>query len=117
MQFTGLILYVQNMKIQTAFYRDVLGVAPVEEQPFDPKGFFMFGEQQQSTLALHRGTKPNGGRAKLTFYVDDIIETADRLKAAKVRISKVDPPGENGGGNFNLKDPEGNRIMVLGRFR
>ena len=116
MQFTGVILYVENMRRQTEFYRDVLGAVPVETQPFDPKRFFMFGEEQQSTLALHRGTKPNGGRAKLTFYVDDILATAERLKAAGVKLGALDPPDANGGGNFNLKDPEGNRIMVLGKF-
>lgn len=117
MQFTGVIVYCKDIRKLTAFYRDVFGVTPAVDQPFDAKRFFIFGKPEQSTLGLHSGTKPNGGRAKLSFYVDDLAATRDRLKAASVALGAYDPPDETGkGGNLNLKDPEGNRVIVCGRL-
>lgn len=115
MQFSGVILFAKDMKAMTAFYRDVLGLEPVPEQPFDPKGFFQFGDPRGVTFSLHRGSKPNEGRAKLCFTVDDLAATHARLKAAKVKVGAYGAPTATDGGLLNLKDPEGNRVQLYGR--
>lgn len=92
MRPTGILLFCQDIQGMTAFYRDVLGVPPIPVQPFSPRKSFLFGEEGVCTLAPHSGTKPNGGRAKLTFQVEDLLETMGRLTAARVKLGACDLP-------------------------
>ena len=62
MKCTGIMLFCEDIKAQTAWYRDVLGL-----QPFPAHKFVRFSDADGATLCLHSGTKPNAGRQKLTF--------------------------------------------------
>ena len=42
MELTGIMLFVKDMKTIIAFYRDVIGLVPDEDQPFPENRFFPF---------------------------------------------------------------------------
>jgi catechol 2,3-dioxygenase-like lactoylglutathione lyase family enzyme len=111
MRFTGVIVFCEDIKAQTAWYRDVLGLAPDEDQPFEGHRFVRFSTGGDAALMLHSGTKPNGGRQKLTMDCDSIEALVGRLKASGRRVKKLEPASQM---LFDFKDPEGNRVQVYG---
>ena len=66
MDIGNIILFVKDMKGVTAFYRDIVGLQPDEEQSFPAHRFFRFNTGQ-CKLCLHSASKPNGGRTKDWF--------------------------------------------------
>ena len=111
MKFTGVILFCEDIKAQTAWYRDVLGLQPKTEQPFAANRFVQFATAGGAHFNLHSGTKPNGGRQKVTFETDSIEALVARLKASGRRVRKLEPSKDM---VFDLNDPEGNRLQIYG---
>ena len=109
------MLFCEDMQVMVAFYRDVVGMTPDEDQPFPADKFYRFRSPDGASLCLHSGTKPNGGRQKLMFKADDLPALLDRIKQAKPNFRKP-IPDKNGKVLFDFFDPERNRIQVSGRI-
>ena len=112
-ELSGIMLFVKDMKGLIAFYRDVIGLSPDEDQPFPEHRFFRF-KTGVGTLCLHSASKPNEGRQKLMFHVESVSAIHQRLRSKGKRLRKL----ENNDGNaiFDIRDPEGNRIQFGGKY-
>ena len=108
MDIGSIILFVKNMRTVTAFYRDVLGLHPDEEQPFPPHRFFRFNTGQ-CKLCLHSASKPNGGRQKVVFHVESVKAVHDALKTKGLRLRPL--KNDDGLACFDISDPESNKIQ------
>jgi len=114
MELTAVMLFCEDIKALTAFYRDVVGLKPLKKQPFPAHKFFKFASKRGFELCLHSGTKPNGGRQKLLLRTDDLSGLVARLRHAKHRFREP-APDKDGKVVFDFRDPEGNRIQVYSR--
>ena len=113
MHLGSIILFVKDMKTVTAFYRDVVGLIPDDEQPFPEKRFFRFNTGE-CKLCLHSASKPNAGRQKLVFPVESVRAVHQDLKAKGLRLRPL--KNEDGLACFDISDPEGNRIQFGGNY-
>jgi predicted enzyme related to lactoylglutathione lyase len=113
MELGGIILFVKNMKSVIAFYRDVIGLSPDEDQPFPEHRFFRFNTGG-CKLCLHSASKPNEGRQKLVFHVESVSAVHQELKKKGKRLRKLE--NEDGRAVFDIRDPEGNRIQFWGNY-
>ena len=114
MNIGSIILFVKNMRTVTAFYRDVVGLHPDEEQPFPAHRFFRFNPGQ-CKLRLHSASKPNGGRQKVVFHVESVKAVHDALKAKGLRLRSLKDL-EDGLACFDISDPESNKIQFWGHY-
>lgn len=113
MNLGSIILFVKDMKSGIAFYKDVVGLIPDEEQPFDENRFFRFNTGQ-CKLCLHSASKPNGGRQKIGFHVESVSAIHQELKAKGLRLRPL--KNEDGLACFDISDPESNRIQFWGNY-
>ena len=113
MELGGIMLFVKDMKTVIAFYRDVVGLVPDEDQPFPEHRFFRFNTPG-AKLLLHSASKPNGGRQKLVFQVESVSAIHQRLKSKGKRLRKLE--NNDGHAIFDIRDPEGNRIQFGGKY-
>lgn len=113
MNLGSIILFVKDMKTVTAFYRDVVGLSPDEDQPFPEHRFFRF-DTGQCKLCLHSASKPNDGRQKIGFHVESVSAIHQNLKAKGLRLRPL--KNENGLACFDISDPESNRIQFWGAY-
>ena len=113
MRLGNIILFVKNMKAVIAFYRDVVGLTPDEDQPFPEHRFFRF-DTGSCKLCLHSASKPNEGRQKIGFEVESVSELHKDLKSKGLRLRKLE--NEGGVAVFDIRDPEGNRIQFGGKY-
>ena len=114
MNIGSIILFVKDMPTLTAFYRDIVGLPPDEEQPFPAHRFYRF-ETGQCKLCLHSASKPNGGRQKVVFHVESVKAVHDALKAKGLRLRPL-KNSEEGLTCFDISDPESNRIQFWGNY-
>ena len=113
MELTGIMLFVKDMKTVIAFYRDVIGLVPDEDQPFPENRFFRFNAGT-CTLCLHSASKPNEGRQKLMFHVESVSAVHQHIKSKGKRLRKLE--NNDGRAIFDIRDPEGNRIQFYGNY-
>ena len=113
MNIGSIILFVKDMKAVTAFYRDVVGLTPDEEQPFPERRFFRF-DTGQCKLCLHSSSKPNDGRQKIVFHVESVSAVHQNLKAKGLRLKPL--KNEDGLGCFDISDPENNKVQFWGAY-
>ncbi len=109
----GIMLFVKDMKTVIAFYRDVIGLSPDEDQPFPEHRFFRFNAGA-CTLCLHSASKPNGGRQKLMFHVKSVSAIHQHIRSKGKRLRKLE--NNDGHAIFDIRDPEGNRIQFWGNY-
>ncbi|KRA80342.1 VOC family protein [Altererythrobacter sp. Root672] len=116
MQLAGAMLFVVDLPAMTAFYRDVVGFAPIEETRLDNWVEFDTGETHFALHAIPRevGVKPSPtpretGGCKLILAVDDLAAARERLSSAGATI--LDRPW----GGWDFADPEGNVVGVTGK--
>ena len=107
------IIYVEDMKAQAAFYRDTLGLKvtwPENEANYENWVTFDTGA---CTLALHSGGKRRIGEdaAKFVFFVDDINAARAELMERGVEMGEVFVPIP-GVQVANAHDPEGNEFSI-----
>ena len=114
MNIGSIILFVKDMRAVIAFYRDVIGLHPDEEQPFPAHRFFRFNTGQ-CKLCLHSASKPNGGRQKVVFHVESVKAVHDAVKSKGLRLRSLKDL-ENGLVCFDISDPERNRIQFWGNY-
>jgi catechol 2,3-dioxygenase-like lactoylglutathione lyase family enzyme len=111
------ILYVRDAMASLAFYRDVLGMKPLEASEhwveLDAGGIH---------LALHPHPRMPEKREDslpwVVFPVDDVRATYERMAQSGVRF--MSPPKEvcsdatSVGLSADLLDPDGNRLSIFG---
>jgi catechol 2,3-dioxygenase-like lactoylglutathione lyase family enzyme len=108
-----IILFVQDVQVMGAFYRDALGLK-LKPSPDDPKAWLEF-EAGACSIALHDGGVPNTSRRapKIGFYVSDVSAARAILVSRGVKMGRVQS------GDFHQfcdgKDPEGNAFSVTSR--
>lgn len=111
------ILYVDDLESQVAFYRDVVGL----EHRFTRDGYAefatgptRFGLYERSRLPelLGREMAGRGARGEVLFLVEDVDVEAERLRRAGVEILRgpVDRPW--GHRTLHVLDPEGNVVEL-----
>jgi catechol 2,3-dioxygenase-like lactoylglutathione lyase family enzyme len=108
MQAARIILFTRQMDKMTAFYRDVLGLKLVTDDPgwreLDAGGI---------TIGLHSGP-PSPGRKgpKIAFRAKDVAKAREALVKRGAKFGKV------AGTTLQLcngKDPDGNPIQLSSR--
>lgn len=109
----GVMLFVKDMKNVIAFYRDVIGLIPEENQEFPEHRFFRF-DTGSAKLCLHSASKPNEGRQKLMLEVESVNAMHQHLKSKGLRLRPLE--NDNGYGIFDIRDPEKNRIQFVGKY-
>ena len=62
MELGSIILFVKNMKSVIAFYRDVVGLSPDEDQPFPEHRFFALIQVLASCASIARANQTKGDR-------------------------------------------------------
>lgn len=118
MRLGQVILFVKDLPRMQAFYRDVLGLKPLDEDPE-----FSRYDADGTTLALHplppevAGDDPFGRRSdswiKYTFQAHDVDAEVARLLAAGVTM---DEPRRWGSITYcDGVDPEGNVFQISNR--
>jgi predicted enzyme related to lactoylglutathione lyase len=107
MQFTGLMVYVQDMSRAVAFYRDVLQLPLEMESP----GWSQFALGNGLWLGLHPSREPaEPSRGWLPgFEVSDIQDTKQRVQASGSEITG-DYHDIPGGVVIEFADPDGNKL-------
>ena len=109
------ILYVEDMKKQIAFYRGVLGLSVIEPTgDFDPENaYWVLFDSGACRLALHGGGQRRFGEdaPKFVFFVDDIHATRAALLDAGVPAGDVRSPAP-GVAVVDCTDPEGNVFSI-----
>ena len=109
------ILYVEDMNAQAAFYSHKLGFEITY-----PQGIDNFADQMwvtlntgSCTLALHGGGKRRFGTdaPKIVFRVDDILAAREELTNRGVELGEVRSAAP-GVWVCDGKDPEGNKISI-----
>ena len=99
------ILYVRNLDVSIAFYRDVVGLpfkfrqSTYAEFATDGTKFALF-EQSAVPDLIGRPVTEGGPSGEVAFVVDDVDGEAERLSAAGVRI--LSPPVDRPWGHRTL---------------
>jgi predicted enzyme related to lactoylglutathione lyase len=109
-----IILFVQDVSIVGAFYRDILGLSEVVS-PDDPKEWLEFGAGACS-IALHHGGVETKGRSrppKIVFYSEDVDKTRAALIKKGVKMGALQTTELFQ--FFDGRDPEGNDFQVSSR--
>lgn len=112
------ILYVNDMRAQVAFYRDTLELtvkAPQADQ--DPmEAYWVELDTGACTLALHGGGQRRLGEdaPKVVFRVAGVAATRDRLRQLSVPMGEIRSPAP-GIEVCDGVDPEGNRFSIESR--
>ncbi len=109
------ILYVQDMNVEVAFYRDKLGleVSYPEGSPDFSKESWVALQTGQCTLALHNGGNRRFGvdSPKIVFQVRDIKDVRNELLKRGATIGEVRPAAP-GIWVCDGMDPEGNEFSI-----
>jgi catechol 2,3-dioxygenase-like lactoylglutathione lyase family enzyme len=103
------IIFTRQMEAMTKFYRDVIGLAQINEEP-GWKEFAAGG----CNLALHAGTSAIGSRPpKLVFYSRNVAETRGSLLRRGATLGKV--KSASGLHLCEGRDPDGNPFQISNR--
>jgi catechol 2,3-dioxygenase-like lactoylglutathione lyase family enzyme len=104
-----IVLFTKDMPGMIAFYRDILGLPLVKDEPgwkeLDAKGCI---------IALHNGSSQVGKRPpKIGFWAGDVAAAREALVARGARLGKI----MWGGGLTRCedKDPDGNPFSISDR--
>jgi predicted enzyme related to lactoylglutathione lyase len=103
---TAVIVHVDDMDVETAFYRDVLGLEAQNES-----AWWTTFRTGPCTLALHAGGRIGAANVRPTFAVDDLDKVVERLRHRGIECSEVREPTE-GVRVVDLRDPEGNVLSL-----
>lgn len=107
------ILFVSNPIASSAFYRRLLGLAPVEESPT----FAMFALPDGIMLGLwsNKTAEPavlaQGGGSEIAFSDENVDQIYERWKNLGVQMAQP-PTDMDFGRTFVAQDPDGHRIRV-----
>lgn len=114
MGFDGAMLFVKDLRRMTAFYRDVLGLRPVEETRLPDWVEFHGGTRFSlhaipvaiaASIVMESPPRPREqGGVKLTFAVEDVEATLASIEALGL------PLLQRAWGAVDAVDPEGNVV-------
>ena len=109
-----IIYFTNKMKTMTAFYRDIIGLSPINDPEGDPSNFLEF-DAGACTIALHKGSPGTpASRNKIVFYTDDVAKTREELISRGAKMGTFNPKSA-----LHLcdgKDPEGNIFQISNRI-
>ena len=109
------ILYVDDMADQVAFYRDTLGLELSFPEQIDETGDldWVTFETGACTLALHSGGTDGGveGSPEIVFEVGNIEAAVAELSERGVEFGEIREPGP-GVRVASARDPEGNPFSI-----
>jgi len=108
-----IIYFTNKMKLMTAFYRDTLGLSPIEDPVNSPSEFLEF-DAGTCKIALHKGTPGTiATRTKIVFYTEDVGKTREELIRRGTKMGTFNPQS-----SLHIcdgKDPEGNKFQISNR--
>ena len=119
-----LVLYVRDIEVSAAFYRDVLGWRQVMPEPGSPvRGIAMFssGRTHHELLLIEVGEHatpiPSGRRLGMYHFGLKVGDTDEELREAAERIQEAGVPlmgaGDHGfTHSLYIADPDGNEIEL-----
>lgn len=114
-KLSEVILFVEDMASQAAFYRDKLGLRVIHPQGAgDLSGqYWVSLDTGGCTLALHGGGKRRLGEdaPRLVFHVEDIDTAREELLRRGVPMDPVRVIGP-GVRVCDGRDPEGNKVSI-----
>jgi catechol 2,3-dioxygenase-like lactoylglutathione lyase family enzyme len=103
------IIFTGRMDEMTKFYRDVIGLKPLTDEP-DWKEFQAGG----CNLALHKGTSAIGAHPpKLVFFARNVVATRTELLKRGATLGKV--KSGKGPDLCDGRDPDGNPFQISNR--
>lgn len=112
-------LPAQDLERAKAFYRDKLGLTPIDE---NPGGVLFQLAKGTGFLVFLSSGKPSGSHTQMALEVEDLDEAVKQLRAKGVKLEEYDSPTLKtvdgiavapGGQRFAwFKDSEGNLIGV-----
>lgn len=109
LEIRRIVLFTSRMPQMAAFYRDVLGLRQIADNP-GWKEFAAGG----CNIALHNGSSEIGQRApKMSFYARDVGASRALLIKRGAKLGKV-----RSGAGLDLcegKDPDGNPFQLSSR--
>jgi catechol 2,3-dioxygenase-like lactoylglutathione lyase family enzyme len=114
LECSRIVLFVNDIQVMGAFYRDVLGLTP-KVTPDDPKAWLEF-QAGGISIALHINGMANKAKRppKITFYAGDVGATREILLARGAKLSKL---LKTDGFEFcNGLDPENNHFSISSRI-
>jgi predicted enzyme related to lactoylglutathione lyase len=117
MKLNYVIVYVQDVKQETEFYTQALGMSVVEAASsptfvtLRSDGGAMIGLQDKRTSQLPPKDEEHAGRLELSFEVDDVDATWKRWKECGVEMV-TEPVNLPFGRYFMAKDPEGHYLSA-----
>ena len=103
---TRVIVHVDDMAAEVAFYRETLGL--VTDAEHEMWTTFVTGA---CTLALHGGGRIGSNNARLNFSVADLDAERAELGARGVELTETREPAP-GVRVADLHDPEGNLVSL-----
>ncbi len=112
-----IVLYVENAGASAAFYKELLGRAPVESSPnfamFALGAGMMLGLWSRADVKPGGATAPGGG--ELVFFAADraaVTALHDEWRRRKLPIAQP-PVALEFGYTFVALDPDGHRLRVM----
>jgi catechol 2,3-dioxygenase-like lactoylglutathione lyase family enzyme len=118
MRLDGAMLFVKDLDRMTAFYRDVLGLEPIEDTRLkdwvafkgDVVRFSLHGIPSPPATGIRIGSPPRAreeSNAKLTFAVESVDTTLQRIEEMGLPLLR------RPWGGTEAVDPEGNVFAVI----
>jgi catechol 2,3-dioxygenase-like lactoylglutathione lyase family enzyme len=118
------IIFAKEMAPMISFYRDVLGLTPLESE-YPPEEWQRFGTGGECELALHAISAPwrdgieigdppearRGAPSKVVLRVDELAPARDELSAKGVRFVN-EGLWSDSSIQFDILDPEGNVLQL-----
>ena len=109
-----IIYFTNKMKVMADFYRNVIGLKPIEDAEFPSTEWIEF-DAGACTIALHKGSPGTpASRNKIVFFTADVGKTREELIARGAKMGKFNPTS-----SLHLcdgKDPEGNKFQISNRI-
>ncbi len=113
------IVHVQDMNSQVAFYRDKLGLRvsyPTGREDYSKEGWVTL-ETGRCVLALHGGGRARLGESpshRIVFRTEDINAARNQLLRKGVQAGEIRSPAPEVQ-VFDARDPEGNVFSIESR--
>ncbi len=118
------IIFAKEMAPMISFYRDVLGLTPLESE-YPPEEWQRFGTGGECELALHAISAPwrdgieigdppearRGAPSKVVLRVDELAPARHELSAKGVRFVN-EGLWSDSSIQFDILDPEGNVVQL-----
>jgi len=110
------LIFVANVEASKTFYRDILGLELVEENPhfteYTLPGGRLYVEEKSPDRAKGFENGRIGGATGIVFAVDGIKAVVEELRSRDVKII-VEPVEQAWGGwNAVIADPDGNEFIL-----